>query len=228
MIIVIPIPIGTKHIAAVQGAVWKVVSCAHCQQGYACMLELEATGEEHDLLFLDGEGSAERARAKAEENLLRKSRIAVVPVPCPNCGCYQDDMARKLKEEASINALQVAGAVVAVLSLVPLAFSAPYTWVLTLVLAVAGIGLVGYGYVVAFRFDPNGGDPELRKALGRGTPCGVNRWPNCSPRAPTPNQTLQQTAAAIMVSLRYRIGVSYESMNPAFPESRTNMTDVIA
>jgi hypothetical protein len=49
--------------------VWKVVSCAHCQQGYAYLLELEATGENHDLFFLNGEGSAELARAKAEENL---------------------------------------------------------------------------------------------------------------------------------------------------------------
>jgi hypothetical protein len=163
----IPIPIGTKHIAAVQGAVWKFVSCAHCQQGYAYLLELEATGEDHDLLFLDGEGSAERARAKAEENLLRKSRNVVVPVPCPNCGCYQDDMARKLKDEVSINPLQIAGVVIAVLSLVPLAFSIPYIWVLTLVLAVAGVALLAYGYMVAFRFDPNAGDPEARKAVGR-------------------------------------------------------------
>jgi hypothetical protein len=167
MLIPIPIPLGTKHIATVQGAVWKVVSCAHCQQGYAYLLELEATGENHDLFFLDGQGSAERARAKAEDNLLCKSRNVVVPVPCPNCGCYQNDMVRKLKDEVPINALHVAGVVVAALSLVPLAFSAPYTWVLTLVLAVAGLGLVGTGYVVAFRFDPNGGDPEQRKALGR-------------------------------------------------------------
>lgn len=124
----IPIPIGTKHVAAVQGAVWKFVSCGHCQQRYAYQLELEATGENHDLLFLDGEGSAERARAQAEQNLLQKSRNVVVPVPCPSCGFYQDDMSRKLKEEVSVNSLQIAGGVIAVLSLVPLAFGIPYIW----------------------------------------------------------------------------------------------------
>src|SRR5262249_41860822 len=152
---------------AVQGTVWKFVSCGHCRQGYAYQLELEATGEDHDLLFLDGQGSAERARAQAEENLLQKSRNVVVPVPCPGCGCYQDDMVRKLKDGVSINPWQIAGAVIAVLSFVPLLFGIPYLWVLTVVLAVAGVSLLAYGYVVANRFDPNAGDPEPRKALGQ-------------------------------------------------------------
>jgi hypothetical protein len=167
MTIPIPIPIGAKHVESVQGAVWKFVSCTDCQQPYAYLLELEATGEDHDLLFLDGQGSAERARAKAEQNLLRKSRNVVMPVPCPACGFYQEDMSRKLKEEGSINSLQIAGLVIAILSLVPLAFGIPYIWALTIVLAVAGLALVTWGYVLAFRFDPNAGDPEPRKALGR-------------------------------------------------------------
>jgi hypothetical protein len=200
MTIPIPIPIGAKHVAAVQGAVWKFVSCAHCQQHYAYLLELEATGEDHDPLFLDGKGSAERARAKAEQNLLKKSRNVVLCVPCPNCGSYQDDMSRKLKQEVSINALQIAGLVVAALSLVPLAFSIAYTWVLTVFLAVAGVALLACGYVVAFRFDPNAGDPEARKALGRSLQFGVINWPNCSRRCQKPNPAQQQTAAAMLVS----------------------------
>ena len=167
MHIPIPIPIGAKHVAAVQGAVWKFVSCAHCQQRYAYLVQLEATGEDHDLLFLDGEGATERARTKAEQNLLQKSRNVVIPVPCPACGCYQEDMTRQLKEEVSINPLQIAGAVIAVISLVPLALGIPYIWVLTVVLALSGLALVTWGYVRAFRFDPNAGDPGPRKALGR-------------------------------------------------------------
>jgi hypothetical protein len=66
MHIPIHIPIGAKYVVAVQGAVWKFVSCAYCQQPYAYLLELEATGEDHDLLFLDSQGSAERARGNAE------------------------------------------------------------------------------------------------------------------------------------------------------------------
>jgi len=167
MHIPIRIPIGVKHVAAVQGAVWKLVSCVHCQQRYAYLLELEATGEDHDVLFWDGQESAERAQARARDNLVQKSRNVVLPVPCPNCGAYQDDMARSLKEEASINALQIAGLVIAGLALVPLVFGMPYGWILTVALAVVGAAVLAYGYVVAFRFDANAGDPEERKALGR-------------------------------------------------------------
>jgi hypothetical protein len=167
MHILIPIPIGVTHVAAVQGAVWKFVTCAQCQQRYAYLLELEATGENHDVLFFDGEGAAERARAKAEQNLLHKCRNVVIPVPCPACGWYQEDMTRKLKEEASINPLQIAGAAIAVIAFVPLALSIPYIWVLTVFLALSGLALVILGYMLAFRFDPNAGDPEPRKVLGR-------------------------------------------------------------
>ena len=107
----IPIPIGARRVASVRGAVWKFVSCTHCQQRYAYLLELEATGEDHDLLFLDEHGAAQRAQAQAERNLLQKSSNIVLPVPCPLCGWYQDDMSKRLKEEASVNRVQIAGLV---------------------------------------------------------------------------------------------------------------------
>jgi len=153
--------------APVSVTVWKFVSCAHCQERYAYLLKMEATGECHDLLFLDGEGSAQRAREQVEQNLLQKSRNGMLPVPCPNCGFYQEDMSRQLKEAASINRLQVAGAVIVVLSFIPLLFAISYLWVLTVILATAGLAVLSYGYVIAFRFDPNAGDPEPRKALGQ-------------------------------------------------------------
>ena len=158
---------GSKNVAAARGAVWKFVSCARCQQRFAYLLELEAAGEEHNLLILDGAGSAERAQAEADQNLLKKSRNCTLPVPCPNCGFYQEDMSRQLKEAASINRLQVAGAVIVVLSFIPLLFAISYLWVLTVILATAGLAVLSYGYVIAFRFDPNAGDPEPRKALGQ-------------------------------------------------------------
>ena len=157
MYIPILIPIGVKRVAAVQGAVWKFVSCAQCQQRYAYLVELEATGEDHDLLFLDGKGSAERARAQAEQNLVQQSRNVVLPVPCPSCGFYQDDMARKLKDEASINSLQIAGVVIVLLSLVPLALGIPYIWVLTIVLGVTGLAVLAWGYAVRVPLRPERG-----------------------------------------------------------------------
>jgi hypothetical protein len=61
-------------------------------------------------------------------------------------------MVQRLKEEASINRFQIVGLVIAVLSIIALMANA---WVLTLLVAVVELTLVGYGYVLAFRFDPN-------------------------------------------------------------------------
>src|SRR4051812_14323216 len=126
----IVIPIGVRRVAALQGAVWKFVSCEHCQQRYAYVAELKAFGVGHDFLFLDPQGSSERALEEAEQNLVQQSKNVVLPVPCPGCGFYQSDMARQLKDEVSINSLQIAGVVIVLLSFVPLALDIPYIWVL--------------------------------------------------------------------------------------------------
>jgi hypothetical protein len=76
-------------------------------------------------------------------------------------------MTHLLKGEASINRLQIAGFVVVALAFIPLAWNIPHIWVLTLLLALVGLSLLIYGYKIAFGFDPNVGDPEPRKAIGR-------------------------------------------------------------
>jgi hypothetical protein len=58
-------------------------------------------------------------------------------------------------------------ALIALLSLFPLAFDIPSIWALTVVLAVVGPSIVAYGCVLAHRFDPNAGDPDPRKVLGQ-------------------------------------------------------------
>jgi hypothetical protein len=131
------------------------------------LLELEATGEAHDLLFFDPEGTAEQARLQAAHNFVKKSRNVVLAVPCPSCGHYQEDMARNLKQEASINGLQVAGALIVAVAFLPLLFGIPYLWLLTLLGAAIGLAVLTCGYVRAFRFDPNNGDSKPRKALGQ-------------------------------------------------------------
>jgi len=167
MHIPIPIPIGAKNVAAIRGTTWKFVSCEHCQERFAYQLELVGRGEDHDLLFLDSEASAGRAQAKAEQNLLLKSKNVVLPVPCPNCGMYQDDMLEILRDEMSMNWLQFVGCVIVLLSFGLLVRDYPDNWVPAVILASIGSAVLTYGYVVASRVDLNGGDPEPRKALGR-------------------------------------------------------------
>ena len=76
-------------------------------------------------------------------------------------------MSRLLKDKASINSFQIAGGLITVLAFVPLAFRIPFHWILTIVLASAGIGFLAWGYVLALCFDPNAGDPKTRKAIGK-------------------------------------------------------------
>ena len=76
-------------------------------------------------------------------------------------------MAKRLKEEAWSNPLQFVGGLIVLIAFVPLAFDFAYNWVPTLVLAAAGLSVLVYGYVVAFRFDPNAGDAEPRMEAGR-------------------------------------------------------------
>src|SRR5262249_30888431 len=101
--------IGTNHVATAHGNFWKFVSCERCRQPYAYLMQLEAIGDEHDLFYLDSERGAARAQIEAEKNLARKGQKCVLPVPCPNCGSYQKEMVRLLKEEASINPIQIIG-----------------------------------------------------------------------------------------------------------------------
>ena len=62
----IHIPIAARHVAAVKGAVWKVATCTRCEERYAYILELDATGEVIDLAFMNGKKSAEQARSLAQ------------------------------------------------------------------------------------------------------------------------------------------------------------------
>lgn len=167
MFIPIHVPIGSKHVATARGTVWKVVACTQCNQRYAYLLELKATGERHDLLFFDSKGSAEQAQNQATSNLAQQAHNVVRPVPCPNCGCYQEEMARMLTHDASINRLQIAGLAIVAIAFIPLAFDSSRAWVITAAIAAVGVVLAVYGCVRSFRFDPNEGDPEPRKALGR-------------------------------------------------------------
>jgi hypothetical protein len=76
-------------------------------------------------------------------------------------------MVKRLKEGASVNWLQVIGAAITALAFSLLFFGSVYAFILAAVLAAGGLSLLSYGYVVAFRFDPNSGDPERRKAISR-------------------------------------------------------------
>jgi hypothetical protein len=48
-----------------------------------------------------------------------------------------------------------------------MAFGNAWAWGAAIVGVVTGLSLLTYGCVIAFRFDPNAGDPTPRKAIGQ-------------------------------------------------------------
>ena len=167
--ILIPIPVGVKRVATVQGAALKLVVCEECDSRYGYRIRLEAQGEDHDLLFVDREGSESRAQQNAEETLTKQKQNCILPVPCPACGHYQADMASLLKADACINRVQIYGAATFLLSFVPLLTSYPFAWVITAIGVLVGVLLLIRGYRRSWNFDPNFGDAEPRKEIGRRT-----------------------------------------------------------
>ncbi|PQO45833.1 hypothetical protein [Blastopirellula marina] len=167
MYVPIPVPIGERIVVSVQGRAWKFVTCENCQQEYAYVLQLEAIGQDLNVLFLDEADTEKRARAQAEQNLLKQSENMIRPVPCPQCGHYQADMVALLKEESPSNLVFTAGLAVAALSFIPLAFDIPNIWIATAAGVSVGVLLMAYPEFAAYRFNPNDGDPEPRKARGR-------------------------------------------------------------
>jgi hypothetical protein len=164
---IIPIPIGVQHKSTVRGSVWKVVSCACCRERFAFRLELEAEGSDLDLLYIDAKGSQELAESRAQANFLQQVRNSLLAIPCPNCGVFQEEMVALLKERASINSWQIAGLLLIVSSFFALKLEMDDAWKLTLGGVLVGLGLLGLGYVVAFRFNPNSGDAEARRVAGQ-------------------------------------------------------------
>ncbi|RCS52967.1 hypothetical protein DTL42_09130 [Bremerella cremea] len=167
MIIPIPIPIGENQVVAVQGSVWKFVTCTQCHQDFAYLLQLEAFGEAHNTFYLDKEGSQKLAHVHAQRNLAKMYENVVVPTPCPCCGYYQEEMVRILKEEGTSDRLFGVGMGVTALSFVPLGFSVPHIWIATATGVSLGVVLMVYAEFFSGRKDPNAGDPEPRKRLGQ-------------------------------------------------------------
>jgi len=68
-----------------------------------------------------------------------------------------------MKDEASTNPMQVAGAIIILLSFIPLAFDIDYSWIITIVAATVGLLVLAQGYVISAHYNPNAGDPAPRK-----------------------------------------------------------------
>jgi hypothetical protein len=96
--VVIRIPTGIDYTAQVTGSTLKVVQCEKCQANYAYVMTRTSTGHGRSILFLDNAGAQDRARQRAEDNLNYRLENACDPVPCPDCGWFQEEMLPKARK----------------------------------------------------------------------------------------------------------------------------------
>ena len=97
------IPVGRRYTATVSGSAQKRVTCFSCQASYEYRLTGRAVGGATSALWLDNEGTKERAVAKARKNLDALLQRSHAPVPCPVCGNYQPNMVKILRAKHGRN-----------------------------------------------------------------------------------------------------------------------------
>src|SRR5262249_28746596 len=89
---VIPIPYAKEYTATLEGAVYKLVHCEKCQAEFAYEMRREGGGFGDSLFFFPNKSAQERALSKAQDDLRRRLEKECDPVPCPECGWYQEHM----------------------------------------------------------------------------------------------------------------------------------------
>jgi len=191
----IPIPVGSNHTCVATGQAAKLVCCESCALEYVYVLERTVQRSSFSPLFLDEGGAGGRASDRAARALTAALGKACDPVPCPWCGWYQQSMLPAVRRQHR-RGLFVAGACAAVGAL-PLAIlggllnslpklgpALPWPVFLGLVIAVftAGLLMMLAKFVLAFRHDPNRGDPPVNRLIGRS-----RAWPRGEFEAAFPN-----------------------------------------
>lgn len=83
---------SNEHECNAHAGVLKSVACEACQCEYEYVLEREGVGDASSPYLLDEAGAAERAKVRANKNVLEQLSLGTDVVPCPACGHVQKDM----------------------------------------------------------------------------------------------------------------------------------------
>lgn len=85
---------GSFVTVRLSGEAAREVDCGRCVTPYRYFVERTAVGQGHAPFMIGKERAARRAQADAEKKLRRLLATDPTPdpVPCPACGCYQDNM----------------------------------------------------------------------------------------------------------------------------------------
>jgi hypothetical protein len=159
-----------NHIVSLAASVVREVNCEKCGTQYFYAVRRRASGTGTSVYGLDEAGARGRATDRAVTALQNSLQNAFDVVPCPNCGIYQARMVEFMKNAHLKWLLPVGGLLIAgaCLALVPVVSRGNIvSAVAAAVLLLAGLGLIFFRYWSVDHYDPNQGDPEPRKQLGR-------------------------------------------------------------
>jgi hypothetical protein len=94
------IPVGNRYTSTMSGSTWKPVICSYCGCKFAYQIKRQVRGEATSWLWLNNGGASSNARKSATESLHKILHNDFDVVSCPDCGMFQEKMARRLKSEA--------------------------------------------------------------------------------------------------------------------------------
>jgi hypothetical protein len=161
-----------KYTARRTADILKEVTCEKCGTQYMYGMQRTEEAQGVSLYGLDDQGAQDRAVQAANENLQRALESAFELVPCPQCGAYQSQMIAFLKNAhlkwlSFLGAVLAAGAIVFYFGALAAEKSSVFAGTGSLSMLVAGIGMIVFKRWSASRMDPNAGDPEPRRQLGK-------------------------------------------------------------
>lgn len=94
------IPVGNKYSSTITGSTLKPVTCEYCGCQFLYQLKRAGKGEAESFLWLNNRGAENRARVSATNHLNDRLQSDIDAISCPDCGMYQENMVKKLKDEA--------------------------------------------------------------------------------------------------------------------------------
>jgi hypothetical protein len=159
----------TRHTVQLTASIVKEVVCEKCRTQYFYAVQCTESGLGTTVYGIDEQGAQDRARRSAGAKLENALNCAIDLVPCPNCGTYPPDMVNLLKN-AHMKWMALLGwllVVVAPVLLVASLAGKPVLALASIAIGLAGLGLIMGRRMSAARYDPNAGDAEERKQIGR-------------------------------------------------------------
>ncbi|MBL8794571.1 MAG: hypothetical protein JNM56_11750 [Planctomycetia bacterium] len=173
------IPYAMEYIATVAGAALKLVQCEKCQAVYMYRMERQVQSSETSWLFVDGQGAENRAAARARQQLEQTLEHDCDPVPCPECGCYQEPMFAAVRQRHRrwmfyLGVLLLAISCVSPCQLATVSAKSQDPTVarqllitVLLVSLMGGISLIMVRKLQSMNWDPNSADQDLKSRAAK-------------------------------------------------------------